>query len=101
MTKRHPSIRPSHPAEIIAADIEALGLSKVALAEALGISRKTLYDILDQKQGVTAKMAIRLEKVMGSSAEFWLNLQAAHDLWKERQSSPAKGLRRITGKRAA
>ena len=101
VSKRHPSIRPSHPGEIIAADMEAMKLGKVALAGALGISRRTLYDILDQKHGVSAQMAVRLEKVLGSSAEFWLNLQAAQDLWNARQTTETKGLKRLIGKRAA
>lgn len=95
-SKRHPSIRPSHPAEIIAADLVALGLTKVAFAGALGISRKTLYDLLDQKQGVSAQMAVRLEKVFGSSAEFWLNIQAAFDLWQARQTTDTARLKRVT-----
>ena len=59
---RHHSIRPSHPAEIIADTLPATGLNKVEFAKALGISRNTLYNLLDQKQGVTAEMAVRLEK---------------------------------------
>ena len=94
-SKRHQSIRPSHPAEIIADAIEAHSLSKTAFAGALGISRQTLYDLPDQKQGVSAAMAIRLEAVLGSSAEFWLNLQAAHDLWSARKSVDAARLQRL------
>ena len=68
-TLRHPSIRPSHPAEIVADSLPALGLNKVEFAKALGISRNTLYNLLDQKQGVTAAMAVRLEAVLGSSGQ--------------------------------
>lgn len=91
---RHLSLRPSHPAEIIADCLPALGLNKVELAKALGISRNTLYNLLDQKQGVTAAMALRLESVLGSSAEMWLGLQASHDLWKARQMVDVKKLKR-------
>lgn len=87
---RHHSIRPSHPAEIIADTLPATGLNKVKFAKALGISRNTLYNLLDQKQGVTAEMAVRLEGVLKSSAEFWLGLQSSHDLWKVRQTLEAK-----------
>ena len=84
-SKRHPAVRPSHPAEIIAGAIEDLKISKTAFAAALGISRQTLYDLLDQKQSVSAAMAVRLEATLGSAAEFWMNMQSAHDLWKARK----------------
>jgi addiction module HigA family antidote len=85
-SKRHPSIPVPHPAEYFHEfALPALGISKTALAKALGISRQTLYDFLDERQGVTATMALRLEKVVGGSAEHWLRLQTAHDLWKARR----------------
>ena len=92
---RHHSIRPSHPAEIVAGAIEDLNLSKTAFARALGISRQTVYDFLAERQGVSASMAVRLEAVLGSSAEFWLNLQSAHDLWRARQTVDTGALKRI------
>ena len=92
---RHKSIRPSHPVEIIADSLEALGASKVAAARSLGISRNTLDSLLDRKQGVTAAMALRLEAVFGSTAETWLNLQATHDLWQARQNLDVTQLRPI------
>jgi addiction module HigA family antidote len=95
---RHPSIRPSHPAEIILDSLPALGMTKVELAKALGISRNTLYNLLDQKQGVTAAMAVRLESVLGSSAEMWLGIQSSHDLWKVRQAAGGKNARRPPGR---
>lgn len=91
---RHPSLRPSHPGELIAADIEALGASKTSIAAQLGVTRKALYDILDGKTGVTAAMAVRLETVLGSSAEMWMGLQSAHDLWKARRTTVAKPAKR-------
>ena len=81
MVKRHPSLLPVHPGEILREDVlPALGMTKTAVAGALGISRQTLYDILNEKQPVTAEMAVRLGKLFGNGAAFWLNLQRAHDL---------------------
>ena len=81
MTKRHPSLIPSNPGEILREDVlPALGMTKTAVAGALGISRQTLYDIVNEKQPVTAEMAVRFGKLFGNGAAFWLNLQRAHDL---------------------
>ena len=81
MTERHVSIEPAHPGEILREDIlPALSMSKTAVAEALGISRQTLYDILNEKQPVTAEMAVRFGKLFGNGARFWVNLQRGHDL---------------------
>ena len=81
MAKRHPSLVPVHPGEILREDVlPALGMTKTAVADALGISRQTLYHILNEKQPVTAEMAVRFGKLFGNGAAFWLNLQRAHDL---------------------
>ncbi|MDT8375377.1 MAG: HigA family addiction module antitoxin [Mariprofundaceae bacterium] len=54
-------------------------------ADALGISRKTLSKILNERGAITAEMAVRLELAFGKpSAEHWLKLQAAYDLWQAR-----------------
>ena len=81
MTTRHPSIVPAHPGEILREDVlPVLAMSKTAVARTLGISRQTLYDILNEKQPVTAEMAVRFGKLFGNGAGFWVNLQRAHDL---------------------
>ena len=81
MIKRHPSLIPAHPGEILREDVlPAVSMTKTAVARALGISRQTLYDIINEKQPVTAEMAVRFGKLFGNGAAFWLNLQRAHDL---------------------
>ena len=81
MIERHPSIEPVHPGEVLREDIlPALSMSKTAVADALGISRQTLYDILNEKQPVTAEMAVRFGKLFGNGGRFWINLQRSHDL---------------------
>ena len=78
---RHASIPPMHPGELIREDLlPALGVSKTALARSLGISRQTLYDILNERQPVTAEMAVRFGKLFGNGARFWVNMQRAFDL---------------------
>ena len=70
-----------HPGELIREDLlPALGVSKTELARSLGISRQTLYDILNERQPVSAEMAIRFGKLFGNGARFWVNMQRAFDL---------------------
>ena len=70
-----------HPGELIREDLlPALGVSKTQLARSLDISRQTLYDILNERQPVTAEMAIRFGKLFGNGARFWVNMQRAFDL---------------------
>ncbi len=77
-----PAFAPSHPGEILREDIlPALGLAKTRLADHLGVSRQTLYAILNEERAVTADVAARLSRAFGNSAVFWLNLQSQHDAW--------------------
>ena len=81
MIDRHPSIDPVHPGEILREDIlPAIAVSKTAIAATLQISRQTLYGILNEKQPVTAEMAVRFGKLFGNGASFWINLQRGYDL---------------------
>jgi|ERR1700704_325280 len=74
-------LKPMHPGEMLREDVlPALGRSKTMIARLLGISRQTLYDIIDEKQPVTPGMALRLGKLCGNGPEFWINLQKAYDL---------------------
>ncbi len=62
MSKRHPSIAPVHPGEILREDVfPALQTTKPAFAAALGVSRQTLHELMSCKRGVTPEMALRLE----------------------------------------
>ena len=72
---------PPHPGEIIRElCLEPLGLSVTRAAEALGVSRKTLSAILNQRAGISPEMAIRLAKAFGTSPESWLTQQSMYDL---------------------
>ena len=74
-------LRPMHPGELLREDIlPAVGRPKTEIARLLGISRQTMYDILNEKQPVSAGMALRLAKMFGGSAEVWLNMQRNYDL---------------------
>ncbi len=74
-------LKPMHPGEMLREDVlPALGKSKTEIARLLGVSRQTLYDILDEKQPVTPGMALRLGKLLGNGPDLWINLQRVYDL---------------------
>jgi addiction module HigA family antidote len=70
-----------HPGELLREEIlPALSRPKTEIARLLGVSRQTLYDILDERQPVTPAMALRLGKLCGNGPDLWLNLQRRYDL---------------------
>lgn len=74
-------LRPWHPGEIIKEDFLAdYGLTQYALAKALHIPHSRLTDIVKGRRGISADTALRLSRYFGNSPEFWLGLQAEHDL---------------------
>jgi addiction module HigA family antidote len=74
------------PGSVLRHEIEeALGISQDQLAAALGVSRLTINEIVNEKRTVTAEMALRLSKALGTDARFWLNLQQDVDLSRARQ----------------
>lgn len=87
---------PPHPGEIIKAlCIEPLGLSVTDAAKALGVSRKTVSNILNGHAGISPEMAVRLSIAFNTTSESWLNQQLQYDLWlveKERKKLKVKKL---------
>ena len=74
--------KPAHPGGILKRQyLDVLGLSVSGLASILGVSRKTVSKIINERGSVTPNMALRLSKAFGTSAELWMNLQQAFDLW--------------------
>ena len=79
---RDPKRCPVHPGRILREyAVPSLGIAKTKLADHLGVSRQTLYDILGEKQPVTPQMAVRLGRLLGNGPALWLNMQSAYDLW--------------------
>ena len=77
---------PPHPGETIREDCLApLGLSVTAAAKWLGVSRQSLSELINGRNGISAEMALRLEKAGWSRAETWLGMQADYDLWQVKQ----------------
>lgn len=75
------ALRPVHPGEILREDVlPALGRPTAEIARLLGVSRQTLYDILKERQPITAKMALRVGKLCGNGPRLWLSMQDAFDI---------------------
>ena len=74
--------RPTHPGEMLREDfLPDYGLTVSALAEALGVSRQSINELLRERRSISPEMALRLGRLFGNSPEFWLNAQRAVDLW--------------------
>ena len=61
-------------------------LTTTSLANALGVSRQTVNELLRERRSITPAMALRLSRLFGNSPEFWLNVQHARDLWESEKS---------------
>ena len=80
---------PPPPGGLIKDNIEEYGLSVAEAAEGLGVTRQQLYRVLREECSISPEMAIRLEKVFGGAADFWLKMQMNFDLAQVR-SRPEK-----------
>ena len=74
--------RPTHPGAMLREDFLAdYGLTVAGLSEAIGVSRQSVNELLRERRAISPEMALRLSRLFGNSAEFWLNAQRAVDLW--------------------
>lgn len=84
---------PTHPGQILLEDfLKPLGISQVALAEHLDIPVQRINELVRGKRGVTPETAWLLAGALGTTPEFWINLQANHDLVRNR---PKKKVRQL------
>ena len=80
---RKRTVRPTHPGAMLREDFlpeYELGVS--ALAEALGVSRQSINELLRERRALNPEMSLSLSRYFGNSPEFWLNAQRAVDLWE-------------------
>jgi len=86
-----PSYRgPTHPVGVLCAEILGpLGLSQRTLAESIHVPYRHINEIADRKRGVTPSTALRLEKFLGISAHFWLNLERQCDPYHTKRAERA------------
>lgn len=83
---RNPNRKPTHPGAVLREDVlPGLAITQGHMAQLLGVSRVTLAQLLHEHRALSGDMALRLERLLGTSAESWLNMQQAVDLWAARQ----------------
>ena len=97
IARRLPAKRPpTHPGEMLLEEfLKPLGISQSAFAKRLGISSPRLNEIVRGRRGVTTDTALRLARVLGMSADFWLGLQQDWDLWHAMRSEKAAAITRL------
>lgn len=79
---------PPHPGEILREEyLKPLNISVTAFAKQLGVSRKVLSEIINEKAGISPTMSIRLSKALDKSAQFWLTMQMNYDLFHAQKKS--------------
>jgi addiction module HigA family antidote len=87
---------PTHPGEMLLEEfLKPLGMTQVELAKRLGVSYPRVNELIHAKRGVTPDTALRLERLFGMEAQFWLNLQQTWDLYHAMHSPAAKEIRKI------
>ena len=79
--------KPASVGEILIEEfMEPMGLTQAALAEAMGVQRKHVNELCNERRSVTAATALILARVFGNSPDFWLNVQRRSDLWQAMHS---------------
>lgn len=89
---------PPHPGEILKEEyIKPLHLSITETALKLGISRKALSDVVNEKAGISSIMALRLSKAFNTTPELWLGMQLDYDLWQAKQTANIDNVQKMYG----
>lgn len=87
---RYAKRRPTHPGALLREDVlPALKMTQTELAQLLGVSRLTVSELINEKRSMSPAMAVRIATLLNTSAESWLLMQQALDLWEVRQNSAA------------
>lgn len=80
---------PPHPGELIGDTLDELDISIAMAAEALGVSRQHLHNLVAARTGISPEMALKLEIAIGSTAETWMRMQVNYDLAQARKHTPS------------
>jgi antitoxin HigA-1 len=90
-----PMKKPNHPGDLIRDCLDEFGVNVTDGAKAIGVTRSALSRLVNRRTGVSAEMAVRLEKAIGSPAGFWLRLQLNYDLARIEARSGKIHVRRL------
>ncbi|MHA4736527.1 HigA family addiction module antitoxin [Dyadobacter sp. MSC1_007] len=94
-------MQPAHPGAVIKEIFKCLreetghNYTPAEIANSLGITQKTLTDILNEHVGISPEMCVRLSEAFGTSAEFWMDVQANYDLWQAERTVERKSIKRF------
>lgn len=87
---------PTHPGEMLFEEfLKPLGISQAELAKLIGVSYPRVNELINGRRGMTPDTALRLERLFGMEAQFWLNLQLAWDLYQAQHSPAAQEIAQI------
>lgn len=87
---------PIHPGEILADELKELGLSATRLAKILDVPTNRITQILNGRKGISAETALRLARWLGTSPQFWMNLQNSYELRLAEQEKGQEIQRTVT-----
>jgi antitoxin HigA-1 len=96
MSRMH---NPAHPGEVLREYLPE-NVTVTVAAQRLGVTRQAFSALLNGRAGVSAEMALRLSQALGTSAEMWLSMQVAYDLWQAEQK-PRPKVKALSAKKAA
>ena len=92
---------PIHPGEVLGEEfLKPLGLSQYALAQAIGVPQIRISEIVRGRRAITPDTALRFARYFGSSAEFWISMQATYDLMVARETIGAEIARQVVPRAA-
>lgn len=74
--------KPTHPGEILSEEfLKPLDISQTQLADSIGVSFRSINELVNEKRNLSSEMAIKLSKYFGTSPELWINLQTQYDIY--------------------
>jgi len=83
--------RPTHPGAILREDVlPAAGINQSQLADLIGVSRRTVHEVVQERRAISVDMAQRLSRILGNHPQLWLNMQQAVDLWDTAEEKRAE-----------
>jgi addiction module HigA family antidote len=101
MASQRKKLRPIHPGEILREDLQDIGISLNQLARDLRVPMNRISAIVNGKRSITGDTAMRLARYFGTSAQYWMNLQAVYDLQVAERDFAARVAREVLPRQAA